>query len=382
MSHFSVLVIGNDPEKQLAPYHQFECTDNVDEYVQSIDVKDEYHEAYLKRTINYIQAPDGSLHDPDSDQFYRMPTDKEQDILNNNKRHQMSYASRQWDEGKPYYIKVYEIPAGWNNLKKPYHEQYSFVEFLKEYYSLNEYKFDETPDIYEKDKWGWFRTDNEGDVVECIRRTNPNYEWDWYQLGGRWKGFFKAKEGAEGIQGTGLFSPKAQDGYYDALFKGAIDFDGMKSSVDESSIQKFNQWQEILKTHERPLGITLFLQKYKNGEITTEEAREQYLNQPAISAYRALNKFEFECPVENIGFSLEKYLHSEWVQSLAPYALLINGKWIEQKDIDDFSKEEFNDNLLDLILWSSIDKKWSHYVWDVIQQQSDNTLLSLFDCHI
>ena len=26
MSHFLVLVIGDNPEKQLAPYHEFECT--------------------------------------------------------------------------------------------------------------------------------------------------------------------------------------------------------------------------------------------------------------------------------------------------------------------------------------------------------------------
>jgi hypothetical protein len=27
MSHFTVLVIGDNPEEQLAPYHEFECTE-------------------------------------------------------------------------------------------------------------------------------------------------------------------------------------------------------------------------------------------------------------------------------------------------------------------------------------------------------------------
>lgn len=40
MSHFSVIVIGDDFEEQLAPYHEFECTGN-DEYVQDLDVTDE-----------------------------------------------------------------------------------------------------------------------------------------------------------------------------------------------------------------------------------------------------------------------------------------------------------------------------------------------------
>lgn len=38
MSHFTVLVIGDSPEKQLAPYHEFECTGENDEYVQDVDI--------------------------------------------------------------------------------------------------------------------------------------------------------------------------------------------------------------------------------------------------------------------------------------------------------------------------------------------------------
>ena len=36
MSHFAVLVIGPDPERQLAPYHEFECTGMDDEYVDNV----------------------------------------------------------------------------------------------------------------------------------------------------------------------------------------------------------------------------------------------------------------------------------------------------------------------------------------------------------
>jgi hypothetical protein len=41
MSHFSVLVIGDDVESQLAPYHEYECTDLNDEYVQDIDITEQ-----------------------------------------------------------------------------------------------------------------------------------------------------------------------------------------------------------------------------------------------------------------------------------------------------------------------------------------------------
>ena len=37
MSHYTVLVIGKNPEKQLAPYHEYECDGEDDEYIQDID---------------------------------------------------------------------------------------------------------------------------------------------------------------------------------------------------------------------------------------------------------------------------------------------------------------------------------------------------------
>lgn len=44
MSHFSVLVIGENVEAQLQPYHEFECTGTDDRFVQDIDVTDECRE--------------------------------------------------------------------------------------------------------------------------------------------------------------------------------------------------------------------------------------------------------------------------------------------------------------------------------------------------
>lgn len=41
MSHFAVMVIGADVEKQLQPFHEFECTGFNDEHVQDMDITDE-----------------------------------------------------------------------------------------------------------------------------------------------------------------------------------------------------------------------------------------------------------------------------------------------------------------------------------------------------
>lgn len=52
MSHFTVLVIGPDYKKQLAPYHEFECTGTVDEHVQTIDDTDEMRKTYEQHAEN------------------------------------------------------------------------------------------------------------------------------------------------------------------------------------------------------------------------------------------------------------------------------------------------------------------------------------------
>jgi len=54
MSHFTVLVIGENPEAQLAPYHEFECTGTVNEYVQTIDKTEEVRAEYEDETERIV----------------------------------------------------------------------------------------------------------------------------------------------------------------------------------------------------------------------------------------------------------------------------------------------------------------------------------------
>jgi hypothetical protein len=56
MSHFTVMVMGEEPEKQLAPYHEFECTGVDDEYVQDVDITDEVRGEISKDGKTLVQA--------------------------------------------------------------------------------------------------------------------------------------------------------------------------------------------------------------------------------------------------------------------------------------------------------------------------------------
>ena len=119
MSHFTVMVIGENPEEQLAPYQENNMGDCPQEFL-------EFNDETERLTKSWEEL-----------------TDEERSEFN------------------------------------------SFEEFAKdEGYYENEGKF------------GYWE--------------NYNARWDWYVLGGRWSGFLKLKEGAEGVVGGGgLFTEPA-----------------------------------------------------------------------------------------------------------------------------------------------------------------------------
>lgn len=192
MSHFTVLVIGENPEKLLAPYHEYECTGIKDEHVVFVAAEEDL-EAEYKKNKGYKSIDD----------------------------------------------------------------------FIEDYYG------------YEK--------------IDGVygRYTNPNAQWDWYELGGRWTGYFKVKEstGSYKVGRPGLMTDKALKGFADQLLKRDIDFD-----------------------------------------------------------------------------------HKDYT----PYALVVNGKWLEKGEMGwwGISSNEKSD------------EEWSVLVKAKINEAADDSLFSLYDCHI
>jgi len=156
MSHFTVMVIGEDPEGQLAPYDE---NIEVDEYV--------------RETVP--------------------------------------------DEEKERFMELY----------------------IKNYPELKDKSFEE---IYEKHGNSWnessWRKDENG-VLQEYSTYNPKSKWDWYQLGGRWSGLIKLKEGAEGIEGeAGVFDNGT--GIDAAMKKDIANLDEIRTFA----VVKDGQWYE------------------------------------------------------------------------------------------------------------------------------------------
>jgi hypothetical protein len=178
MSHFSLLVIGEDVASQLAPFDENEPSVRKLEYTKAELIKSlkQSNENYRKGTYAlYLEDPEGYA------------------TKNSNHGAHLKYLQ----EGFPKRLKMTD--------KELYDE------------AITDY----TDDMIDKD----------GGVYTTY---NQDSRWDWYEIGGRWTGALKLKKGKYGEVGSaGLMTPDASPGTCDQAMKKDIDWDRMNSGTKE-----------------------------------------------------------------------------------------------------------------------------------------------------
>ena len=366
MSHFTVMVIGENPEEQLQPFHEFECDGRIDEYVLSIDQTEEVKANYDKETRLRLKDPEGKLHDPYEDRFYRQKTEEEikadplTALLGTNKM-------------------IRFVPKGWTEVQVPVKDFQTLKEYTVSEYAHPVLDFGQQPDLEGTHKFGYIETDGEGNLVRVVDRTNPNSKWDWYLLGGRYEGKFKLKSGCGGKLGEPSLVRVAFDREYvppskntaDSAYKRDIDFDQMRHDAEEEAGRKYDAFIRVTEGCDRALPWEGVLAKYSEAEIN--KAREEYWDQPAIKALRAdpetkglYNYDDFlEC-------SREEYLRQARANAIATYAIIKDGQWFERGKMGWWGMAS---NERDMSEWSNEFNK-------LLDSIPDDTLLSIYDCHI
>ena len=231
--------------------------------------------------------------------------------------------------------------------------------------ALNEEYDDESPFCIVDGKFGRMTT------------YNPNSKWDWYTIGGRWRGFFPLKPGIEynplNLGESGIFeqlneSDYAKDRRVDIAQKCQIDFESARNSAEQDGRELFKKWRIIFQEHGKPKSWESIRESNENIHF----ARELYGNQPAIIKARDELRFFMSCPVELIGFDEEAYIQKCRNSALVPYAIVKNGEWYAQGEMGWWGMS--NDDMTN--------EEWSAKIQDLYQSLSDETLLTLVDCHI
>lgn len=204
---------------------------------------------------------------------------------------------------------------------------------------------------------------------------NPDSKWDWYQVGGRWTGFFKLKDGRKGEVGEpGVMTDTAPEGYADSVRKGDIDFKKIQDDARLEATKSFKIFQKAVGKKEFPPSWNEVLAKHGDN---LEAARNEFHDNPVRKAVKdALAKkglhFFMEDPFEYYGKDMEKFVARKVASCFQTYAVVHEGKWYQRGDMGWFgmSSNEKDEDV------------WNEEFMKLIDGLSDDTLLTVVDCHI
>ena len=181
MSHFTVLVIGENPEEQLAPYQENNMGTCPEKYLKFIDTEDESRNEWETKTTDAVKI-DGKYYFTWDERF----------------RVEGTFGTGPDTHKVPDDLTIEKVP-----LKTLYS---TFEEFMNKWHGyIGRDK--------KTNKYGYW--------------NNPNTKWDWYVLGGRWDGFFKLKNNETSNQAS----------------KGDIDFKGMEEE-STFAVVKDGKWYQ------------------------------------------------------------------------------------------------------------------------------------------
>lgn len=195
--------------------------------------------------------------------------------------------------------------------------------------------------------------------------------WDWYLLGGRWTGYFKLKEGAPGHTGEpGLMTESAKEGFADAALKKDIDFDWMRKKAREAAEKTYDKAHATISEHPDASTWKDIVAKYPED---IQKARAEYHSQPIVKAFNEAGFISlFSDPIEEFSISREKFLKLAECRATSSYAFVRDGKWTARGEMGWFgvSSNEMDEN------------EWHEKVSAMLDELPEDTLISLYDCHI
>lgn len=187
-----------------------------------------------------------------------------------------------------------------------------------------------------------------------VYMTNPNSFYDYYSLGGRWRGMILTKSGQD----------------VDQALKEDIDFDTMYAQAEKEAIERYDLAMRIFgdlpihKTFKEMCKEVAPEERYISNE-TRAKVREPYLKQPRVVAFAtaAEAQDDFRLNADDFLISKEEYINNAKAQRFNTYGFIVEGG--EYQTNDHHEEEEYY-------------KLFSK----AIEEARDDAKLSILDCHV
>lgn len=309
MSHYTTLIIGNGVEKQLEPFWELDLA----------------HEELVEdnRAVFEVEVPKAEIESHAREKAEEWISYRH----GQNSKYGKLKAAGKYEEavGKSLFVARDKPPEHYENIVnknmeenrqdmrkyRRYLKEEAWESILEDYYGGGWCNGD----------WGYY--------------DSPNAKWDWYQMGGRWTGYFTLKEGKGGIIGATSWVNKDKEiaiNEADQAFKGDIDWEAMKEKNEADARKCWAEYQQELADDKTP-------HPYLGYGIEEGDTEESYVARQALTA---------------------------------TFAVIKDGKWYERGSMG---------------WWGMVSDEKERDVWNrefekLVMGLPDDTLLTVVDCHI
>lgn len=342
MSHFVTMIVipegtvGKEVHAQideiLAPFQENNMGDCPKQYLEFNDLEDEMLKEYEEGTVEKVVMPDGRLLNTWDEEFRPKRPD-----------------------GKPNLFERAEPPADLERRKVPFKELYdTFEDFAKEWHGRE--KRDE---VY--NRFGYWE--------------NPNAKWDWYEIGGRWSGYFLLKDGKVGIKGRqynmGQQYEKSQKA--DVCYKGDIDWEKMRNDAAKDAGKR---WDLVHKAWEGLVPLESWDSiRERHGEGNIEPARKEYWAQPRVKVLQTReiqDEIGWLAEIDRYQVPREEFLRRAMEQVGVSHSVIKDGKWYENGRMGWWG----------VVTDEKDPETWASMFSKMIDELPDRAILAAVDCHI
>lgn len=290
MSHFTVLVVTKEDESLddvMAPFQENNMGDCPQEFMEFEDKEDEFKSDWKNGKTKAVKLPDGT---------YCLPCDRR--------------------------FEVKEEKTGFNTHKAPDNLTTEKVSFKKLYKNFKQFCKD------------WHGHDGRDKLEGRYGYwQNPQSKWDWYQVGGRWAGYFLLKPGCVGDPGE----------------RSALSDEGEIPHNKASSCRKGDvDWETMERAQKAGL------------EKNWEEAQSVIKDKVALSYHYGIKE----------GMTKEQYMNEH--MGIHTFAILMDGVWHESGEMGWWA----------VVRNEKDGDKWRNETQSLLDAIAESATISIVDCHI
>lgn len=202
-------------------------------------------------------------------------------------------------------------------------------------------------------------------------------KWDWWQVGGRWTGYFPyraefANEVICGKPGPGASDAPARR--CDGGPKRALDLGALREEKAVEARRAYAEFHALILGKPRGKSWASFQADLDAGRITIGDARIQYHNQPAIQALNGTDFRFYDDPLAEFGLPESLYIERAKAQAVPGWATITtDGRWMAPGTMGWFAMSDATED-------SQIG------YWEVanayIESLPDDVCIIVVDCHI